>query len=419
MSIENQLHDLINSQAKPVALDEVKVVSAEQSTQPSTRSFEAEKPKRRKAYRRLAMVAACVGVTVSGLFLTSHPTSEETQDSPRSPGSEDPQTNAAQCATEKRCPVSEVKQHGTGPLEPRTDVGLVELPDGRVSIWGGDLEGPTNHRRPEVIAYSDGATYDPATEEWEMLAPTDLLDGEPFGFTDGALMGDEILWIRDHVKAAAWNWKTDEWRRVADLPPGTSKLFWNGKVVVASGANATYDPIKDQWEHFAAPIEDNRQSIWNDDQLYSLQTSGRIVRVGLDGEVVELVPASQAPYREAYEQGLWQLFTLGWHDGKLVVVRGIEWEVWLVDPQSGAVEALPKAPFEELKMSADVMPSSGNLTLMDWTGETAIYRDGMWVVASSSLLVETTGVTTVWDYGLVYSEQTGQNEPSFTSTTYY
>jgi len=139
-----------------------------------------------------------------------------------------------------------VTTHAAGPLEPRLGNGMVELPDGRIAIWGGNMEGP-NFGRPDLgwIDYNDGALFDPTTGEWEAMTPSPLEPGGDFGVR-GVLIGDEVLWLRG-PSGAAWNWRSGTWRSIADAPAPVRDAVWTGDRVVATGADASYDPVEDRW----------------------------------------------------------------------------------------------------------------------------------------------------------------------------
>jgi N-acetylneuraminic acid mutarotase len=126
--------------------------------------------------------------------------------------------------------------------------------------WGGGCCGD---------AFSDGVAYDPRTNRWRALARAPLAGSQD---PIGAWTGRELIlfvggidpdgkpWPARLARAAAYDPRTDTWRRIAPLPAsrGGASAVWDGRevLVVGGGGSAraalprvgfAYDPKTNRW----------------------------------------------------------------------------------------------------------------------------------------------------------------------------
>jgi hypothetical protein len=144
-----------------------------------------------------------------------------------------------------------------GPLSARRDVSAVWTGTELV-IWGG---------MSRLGHFADGAAYDPATQVWRPIAggPLSPRAGAPSVWTgtemivwsgEGTAPGPQGL-----VDGAAYDPRTDRWRRIADAPgegrSGATTRMVAGRMVTAAGSSSqgvsastttyVYAPATDRW----------------------------------------------------------------------------------------------------------------------------------------------------------------------------
>jgi N-acetylneuraminic acid mutarotase len=217
--------------------------------------------------------------------------------------------------------------------------GLVVWTGRELIGWGGGCCGD---------AFSDGVAYNPATNRWRPLAPTPLAGSQrPIG----AWTGRELIvfvggtnpdgkpWPARLARAAAYNPRTNKWRRIAPLPAprGGANAVWDGReVLVVGGATSgarplprvgfAYNPATNRWRRLP-PMESGRvggAAVW---------TGKRLLMWGGTTRVGSLVPP---PHGLAY------------------------------DPRTNRWSPLPKAPLKGRLEPAAV-----------WTGRSMIVWGGM------------------------------------------
>lgn len=124
-----------------------------------------------------------------------------------------------------------------------------------VIFWGGiegDGDGPS-------APVAGGAAYDPAREEWRLLADGPLQGGAPAA---GAWTGSEALLVGTDG-AASYRPETDTWAELAPRPgrgedSAWMSAHWSGSelLVVSSAHNQAtvtgYDPVTDEWRNVPA-----------------------------------------------------------------------------------------------------------------------------------------------------------------------
>jgi N-acetylneuraminic acid mutarotase len=138
--------------------------------------------------------------------------------------------------------------------------GLVVWTGRELIGWGGGCCGD---------AFSDGVAYDPTTNRWRPLAPSPLAGSQrPLGVWTGrelivfvgGLDPDGKPWPARLARAAAYNPRTDKWRRIAPLPAprGGATTVWDGREVLVVGGGApgarglarvgfAYSPATNHW----------------------------------------------------------------------------------------------------------------------------------------------------------------------------
>jgi hypothetical protein len=135
------------------------------------------------------------------------------------------------------------------------------VPD-RYLVWTGE----------ELISWSSGQAYDPARDRWRSIPPAPVTAAPE---TRAVWTGRELVVLGAIAEcppnadcstlpnaAAAYDPKTDTWRRLPDLPrapEGGVSVAWNGVAVVVAwatccgGATFAYSPEADTWREIAAP----------------------------------------------------------------------------------------------------------------------------------------------------------------------
>ncbi|MDP9341556.1 MAG: hypothetical protein M3Q23_05490 [Actinomycetota bacterium] len=136
------------------------------------------------------------------------------------------------------------------PLNPRFPAAVVWT--GReLIVWGG---GPDRAQ-----TYRDGAAFDPESNSWRTIAPGPLL----LNLATSVWTGREVIAFgadldggnqanTDFARGAAYDPATDSWRVIApsDLSPQASAVAWTGREMVAWDYElhaAAYDAETDQW----------------------------------------------------------------------------------------------------------------------------------------------------------------------------
>ncbi|MGH2659408.1 MAG: hypothetical protein ACRDHS_07025 [Actinomycetota bacterium] len=135
------------------------------------------------------------------------------------------------------------------PIEPR--FGVVTVWTGsRILVWGGG-------ERSDPA--TDGALYDPATDGWTLMAPAPLGLNQASGLWTGSevIVFGSLLDNRNHAETdtsvgAAYDPATDTWRSLppSELSPQAASAVWAGDRMVAwdyETYSQEYDPASDMW----------------------------------------------------------------------------------------------------------------------------------------------------------------------------
>lgn len=165
-------------------------------------------------------------------------------------------------------------KHGLAPIEPRVDAASVWT-GSEWLVWGGDAT-------TTDAALGDGAAFDPTTDTWRMLSASPLSPR----LAGGVWTGTELLvtagrssssnGMMAYGDGAAYDPATDTWRSIADGPahPGF-QMAWDGTslYLFAKGGMTTYDPATDAWiDDFAGvPVcHDATSPVWTGTDLILL-----------------------------------------------------------------------------------------------------------------------------------------------------
>ena len=152
----------------------------------------------------------------------------------------------------------------TSPLSPRVYNSVVWT--GRqMIVWGGGVTGEQAEQPATQVVgpgtlFDDGAAYDPSTNQWTLLpkAPIKGRSGQVAVWTGkemvlwgGAGIGESLEAFDD---GAAYDPATEQWRVIAKspLPAGAGYTgVWTGRVMLVyggpKGRGAAYDPAVDAW----------------------------------------------------------------------------------------------------------------------------------------------------------------------------
>jgi len=163
-------------------------------------------------------------------------------------------------------------------LLPRAPTGHgVAVWTGREMIgWGGGCCGD---------AWSDGSAYDPATNSWRKLAPSPLAPSQhPLAAWTGRRLivvvsgidPDGKPYPASRARAAAYDPRTDTWRRLPSPPPGAGgTAAWDGRELLVAGASraaSAFDPATGRWRRLApAPsAQPATSALWTGSRLVLL-----------------------------------------------------------------------------------------------------------------------------------------------------
>lgn len=144
--------------------------------------------------------------------------------------------------------VNNWKKHGLAPIAPRLDAASVWT-GSEWLVWGGDSTESDG-------ALGDGAAFNPLTDTWRTLSASPLSPR----LVGGVWTGAELLvtagrssssnGMMAYGDGAAYDPATDTWRTLTDGPahPGF-QMAWDGTslYLFAKGGMTRYDPAADQW----------------------------------------------------------------------------------------------------------------------------------------------------------------------------
>jgi hypothetical protein len=139
----------------------------------------------------------------------------------------------------------------TPPLAPRTGE-VVQWTGSEVIVWGGGDRGEASNM--------DGAAYDPSTDSWRPIADAPLGLNQADGMWTGTRMivfgslldGRNIADTNDSV-GESYDPASDTWQELApsELSPQATAAVWFDDRMVAFDYGwkaASYDPVKDSWD---------------------------------------------------------------------------------------------------------------------------------------------------------------------------
>jgi N-acetylneuraminic acid mutarotase len=160
------------------------------------------------------------------------------------------------------------------PRAPAIDAtGLVVWTGRELIGWGGGCCGD---------AFSGGVAYNPATKKWRKLASSPLAGSQ---HPVGTWTGRELLvfvgdfdpngkpWPARFARAAAYNPRTDKWRRLSPAPGplGSASGVWDGRevLVVGGAVGLAYSPATNHWRRLPrmSPPRFEAATVWTGKQL--------------------------------------------------------------------------------------------------------------------------------------------------------
>jgi N-acetylneuraminic acid mutarotase len=145
--------------------------------------------------------------------------------------------------------------------------GLVAWTGRELIGWGGGCCGD---------AFSDGVAYSPATNKWRALArsplagsqhPVGVWTGRELVVFVGGVDPDGHRWPARLARAAAYDPRTNSWRRIAAAPSelGNAVAVWDGREVLAGGL--AYDPATNRWRRLASAPVPGAAPVWTGTRL--------------------------------------------------------------------------------------------------------------------------------------------------------
>ena len=312
----------------------------------------------------------------------------------------------------------------TAPLAARSNAASVWTGH-ELFIWGG-YRSQTGDAQP----YGDGALFDPATQQWRMIAQsplsarhdaTALWTGAEvivIGGVPAALGSDTYV----DLAAAAYNPATNSWRTLPAIPsPAKHDAAGVSAVAVAGGVYAWVD-----WQHMETDANGSTGNAGVDGWRYQADTgTWAAVDVGdrrnLDNPLWTgkelLFPAQQTWY--GFVPGPMQSNLAGWR----------------LDPATGAWRTTPHGPVDDLRGRS--LWTGGALLTYD-TGTSVTRPDGTgdhpgegavwnpvtnaWTRIADAPFVGTDGTSSVWtgsevlEWGLLYGSPDSAGGPSAATT---
>lgn len=242
------------------------------------------------------------------------------------------------------------------------------LPDGprgpgesMVAFWTGDVVIAWHGGRPGAPNEPDGGIYDPATNSWTPVSPGPLDSHYGQGV---AWTSSELLVLARDMRAAAYDPTIDTWRNLPSpsLPPGGVEADWTGTewLVLGFGTEqgaaarvAAFDPESGTWNQLAdSPMTEQnlgREATWIYDRWLWFGLEGFVYDRGADQwrTIDTRCPVSSS--------------TSVWTGGLVLGSRGA------FDPQTGFCTVIPPAPYDVL-VSEDQAIAWTGMELLLWGG---------------------------------------------------
>jgi hypothetical protein len=283
----------------------------------------------------------------------------------------------------------------------------------RMIIWGG---GRSDHDRPVVpqaervgydagtstyiygAYFADGASYDPATDRWEMTAPAPLAVSPAMS----AWTGKELVIVGPRLgfqgpvgsatapmgrtETLAYSPATDSWR--VGAPPPFSRLYavqgvWTGTELMIWGGTyhgdgggptvaSSYDPETDEWTEFPpGPLADRQWHtvVWTGDRMVVWGGDDHVSIGWDDGAAYDPFSEEWESIAEAPFDGRQEHLGLA-VDGAMIVWGGTSGpstrsDGAAYDPQSDEWTLLPESPISGRIGSGAVVAGDG---LFVWGG---------------------------------------------------
>ncbi|MGO9876500.1 MAG: Kelch repeat-containing protein [Acidimicrobiia bacterium] len=184
-----------------------------------------------------------------------------------------------------------------------------------LAVWTGSevllLGGRPANGTASLSNYADAATYDPATQRWQHVAPPETANNDPVSWAAALAIGGHralawSLWSKRRFISAqsstsggvdlfTYDADTNSWTTAAQSPDnvaGETEGIWTGIYALVRGGPATcdgclqpvmgfentarYDPATNQWTTLATDpqFEGSLDSAWTGHALFSLAPTG-------------------------------------------------------------------------------------------------------------------------------------------------
>jgi hypothetical protein len=135
-------------------------------------------------------------------------------------------------------------------------------------IWGGGTTG-----------FADGASYNPTTGEWRLMAESPFAEGTVARFPGWIWSGAELV-VWTGGEAATWDPVTNTWRSLGQVPLAAQSSYrravWTGSEIIDTVANIAFDPDTGLWRQIASPdlrgemLEERSQAVWTGNRVILL-----------------------------------------------------------------------------------------------------------------------------------------------------
>ena len=265
-----------------------------------------------------------------------------------------------------------------GPLSARMGASLVELDDGRILVWGGTST--SEFGLESDVRMHDGATYDPATDEWTMITSAPVPD------TAGALLADGEVLALGPDAIVGWNARLDSWRIVEDdLPGQPESAVWTGdQLIVATRPFASdalswiaVDPASGAVVAMPAPpVEIAGTPMWTGTDVLIL---GKPYGVGHPARIegVAFSPSDGEWRRLASTSDFVQAIDTAWTGTTALVVDSTH-EAYSYDPETDSWSEMPAIPGTSGEWIPQII-SDGDRTVVLSSGVHVLDEDRGWI----------------------------------------
>lgn len=288
-----------------------------------------------------------------------------------------------------------------GPLEPRGGHSVIWT-DEEMIVWGGRTDENTSSM------YDDGAAYDPATQTWRRIAPTEL---SPRYDHIAVWTGTEMLIVGggDGTSGAAYDPTADTWRSVPAAPFAVNRnVGWTwaaGRLVVwqpRTDLVAAFDAESNEWTGLAPTEIELNDGVLRSDQGFVVaiavgsENDSQIRASVLDALTDTWRPLPDLEIDGASPPSLRDLISKSSvRDGRLLVWNqtGLSAATSLVEPEWQELGAIV---IDDCEGTGEPIDQDGLLVAISWCGTDAVFDDADLSWQSVRLPGAGDRSTTVW-----------------------